>query len=95
LQVNPFEDQSQLGRFQTARARFVFSERQLEATLLDALRPHCDAIAIPLHDSHSVPAAREEDEEVPAEHVLLKRIAHQHHQAVSAFSPIHRPDGDE
>src|ERR1700742_3085179 len=63
-EIDPFQDQRELGRLDRARRETpIGGERRVERPSLEALRPHREAVAIPVHDTHAVAALREEDVE--------------------------------
>jgi hypothetical protein len=67
----------------------------VESPALEALGPHREAVAIPVHDAHAITSPGEKDVEVPAERVLGQRAAHDRREAIDPFSPIDRLRRDE
>lgn len=80
MKVEPLNDQAKLGRFNRIRIQPpVRREGRLEAAFLEALRPAREAVAIPIHDSHSVAPLREKYEEVALEWIVTEYITDDHH----------------
>src|SRR5690606_33859482 len=87
LQVNPLENQTEFSGFERLHYRAVRSGNSV-TSLLETLRPHGNAVAIPIHDAHTVHASREENEEVATEDIYSETLAHQDQQTIGPLTPI-------
>ena len=92
-QIDPFEDETQLGRFNRLRLQRGFGKPCMKTAELKTFGPHCKTVTIPVNDAYPVASLREKHVQVPKEWILAKRIAHQRDQAIGAFAPIHRLRG--
>src|SRR5207248_8866918 len=62
---------------------------------LEPLVPDRQPRTIPVEDLHSVMPLAREDEEMPAQHVLIEKVAHQGEKAVKALPHIAWLPGEE
>ena len=95
-QLDALDDQGQLGGLDGhGRQPAAGRERRAKAPLLEALGPHREAVAVPVHDADAVTPLGEEDEEVAAQRVVPQLVANERHQAVGALASVDRLRRDE
>ena len=87
-QLDPLENEGELRGLERLDRQGALGQRSMESAKLEPLRPHREAVAVPIDDANAITPAREEDVEVPGQRVMDKNGANDCRQAVRAFASI-------
>ena len=85
-EVDAVEEHGELGRVELRAEGILVELGQAEASLLQTLVEDDEAAVVPGEDLHPVPPARDENEEVAGEDVLLPAAPDERHQAVDGVA---------
>lgn len=97
LQINTSKNHVQRRTINLHRDGVVLSgsSRDLEATLLQSLRPNHKTISIPVEYLAAMLPPIEEDEVITGHHILAQRMRHDGMQAIELLPHVGRPSVNE